>query len=96
MRRRGAVLGLWEEATLYCEKCKVREGKRKTERGEDRGSCRRHTISQHCERDRGGEVALQLPNIVRVCVCIPGCVFLAVLISVGVIDRVVESAEQSD
>lgn len=32
----------------------------------------------------------------RVCVCIWECVSLAVLISVGVIDRVVESAEQSD
>lgn len=73
---RGAVLGLWEETTLYCEKCKVREGK-KTERGEDRGSWRRHTISQHGERDRGGEVALQLPNIVYVCVysrvCVSSC-----------------------
>lgn len=29
-------------------------------------------------------------------VCISECVFLAVLISVGVIDRVVESTEQSD
>lgn len=36
-----------------------------------------------------------LPTM-RVCVCVFECVSLAVLISVGVIDRVVESAEQSD
>lgn len=66
-------------------------------RGKGTEEAEEDTVSLSTEKEtEDAKLSCSTPNNACMCVCIWECVSLAVLISVGVIDRVVESAEQSD